>query len=209
MAVVERFHSTINEIYRLAKYEKCDSDAASVMTYAIMAYNNSIHSATNFTPFEIVFGNTDANNVFDFERERNLMQKLLQDHRKRLKVLYEYVADKLKEDKVKVRDKRGGEEPPEIKEGDEIFMKNTRTRKAKDLPRFEKAKVIGKPDRNIIPVELKKRKTRVAIKNIKRPPQVKPSTSGTNQLEQQPGPSKSGEKSGNSTDETWDGSDED
>lgn len=209
MAVVERFHSTIIEIYRLAKYEKSDMDAASVMTYAIMAYNNSIHSATNFTPFEIVFGNTDSSNVFDIDRERNLMQKLLQDHRKRLKVLYEYVTEKLHEDKVKVREKRGGEEPPEIKEGDEIFMKNTRTRKAKDLPRYEKAKVIGKPNRNIIPVELKKRKTRVAIKNVKRPPQVKPGTSGTDRLDPQPGTSKSGNKSGNSSDQTWDGSDED
>ncbi|KAL4720406.1 hypothetical protein ACJJTC_017456 [Scirpophaga incertulas] len=59
------------------------------------------------------------------------MQKLVQDHRKRLKVLYEYVADKLKGDKIKVREKRGGEEVPEIKEGDKIFMKTTRIRKAK------------------------------------------------------------------------------
>lgn len=208
MAIVERFHSTIIEIYRLAKYEKSESDAASVMTYAIMAYNNSIHSATSFTPFEIVFGNTDSNNVFDIDRERNLMQKLLQDHRKRLKVLYEYVTEKLHQDKIKVREKRGGEEPPEIKEGDDIFMKNTRTRKAKDLPRFEKAKVTGKPNRNIIPVELKNRKTKVAIKNVKRPPQVKP-TSGTDRLEPQPGTSKPGNKSGNSTDQTGDSSNED
>lgn len=63
MAIVERFHSTIIEIYRLAKYEKSDQDAASVMTYAIMAYNNTIHSATSFTPFEMVFGHTDTGNT--------------------------------------------------------------------------------------------------------------------------------------------------
>lgn len=32
MAIVERFHSTIKEIYRLAKYDKSELDAAAVMT---------------------------------------------------------------------------------------------------------------------------------------------------------------------------------
>lgn len=208
MAIVERFHSTIIEIYRLAKYDKNDLDACSVMTYAIMAYNNSIHSATDFTPFEIVFGNSDSGNVFDIDKERNLMQKLLQDHRKRLKTLYEYVAEKLQEDKIKVREKKGGEEVPEIKTGDNIFMKTTRTRKAKNLPRFEKAKVIGNPKHNIIPVELNKRKTRVAIKNIKRPPQIVASTSGTGKPEQLPRTAEPEYKSRNSSSESWNGSDE-
>ncbi|CAH4036731.1 unnamed protein product [Pieris brassicae] len=109
----------------------------------------------------------------------NVTQKLLQDHRERLKVLYEYVADKLKEDKIKVRDKRDGEEIPNIKEGDTIFMKTTRTRKAKQMPRYEKAKVVGQSKHNIVPVELNKRTTRVAAKNIKRPPQIVASTPDT------------------------------
>lgn len=55
---------------------------------------------------------------------------------------------------------------------DQIFLKNTRTRKAKQLTRYEKAKVTGKSERNIVPLQLKKRKTRVALNNIKRTPQV-------------------------------------
>lgn len=210
MAVVERFHSTLIEIYRIAKYEKNDQDAASVMTYAIMAYNNTIHSATGLTPFEVVFGHTDSGNLFDIDRERNLLQKLLIDHRKRLKVLYESISDKLVKDKVKVRNKKGGEDPPEIKEGDTIFMKDTRVRKPKEKPRYEKAKVIGKPDKNIIPVQVKKRNTRVAIKNIKRPPQVArgitdgPSTSGM--LPQHPRPRA---ESGDSSSQNGHSSDED
>lgn len=172
MAIVERFHSTILEIYRLAKYDKSELDAASVMTYAIMAYNNTIHSATNFTPFEIIFGHTDAGNMFDIDRDKNLLQKLVQDHKKRLTVLYKHLSDKMKIDKKKVREKKGGEDSPEVKEGDVVFMKTTRTRKAKEKPRYEKAKVVGTPNRNIVPVQLNKRETKVAIKNIKRPPQV-------------------------------------
>lgn len=44
-----------------------------------------------------------------------------------------------------------------------------RTRKAKELPRYEKADVVGNPERNIVLVQLKKRNTRVALKNVKRP----------------------------------------
>lgn len=210
MAIVERFHSTIIEIYRLAKYEKSDQDAASVMTYAIMAYNNTIHSATSFTPFEMVFGHTDTGNTFDIDRERNLMQKLLIDHRKRLKVLYEYVSEKLVSDKIKVRDKKGGEVPPKIKEGDIIYMKDTRIRKAKELPRYEKAQVTGKPIRNIVPVQVKKRNTRVALKNIKRPPQVachSPDDPGTSGM--QPQSPKPGAQSRDSSSQDGDSTDED
>jgi hypothetical protein len=208
MAVVERFHSTIIEIYRLAKYNKNDLNATSVMNYAIMAYNNTIHSATNFTPFEMVLGQTEAGNVFDIDRERNLVQKLLLDHRKRLKVLYEYVADKIQSDKLKVKDKKGGEIPPKLNKDEEIFMKNTRTRKAKQLPRYEKALVTGDVKRNIVPVKLNKRDTKVAIKNVKRPPQVLYNSPPSGSTERA-GPSKPISESGDSSDEDWNGSDED
>ncbi|VVD04964.1 unnamed protein product [Leptidea sinapis] len=55
------------------------------------------------------------------------------------------------ENKSKVVEKKGGEKPPEIQEGNEVFMKTTRNRKGKEMPRYEKAKVIGKIDRNIVP----------------------------------------------------------
>jgi hypothetical protein len=210
MAIVERFHSTIIEIYRLAKYDQTEQDACSVMTYAIMAYNNAIHSATSFTPFEVALGHTDSGNMFDIDYEKNLLQKLVQDHRKRLKVLYEHIKEKIEKDKILVRDKKGGEQIPGINVGDKIFMKNTRTRKAKDLPRYEEAKVVGNPSRNIIPVELKNRKTRVAIKNVKRPPQMQRDHSDhISEADDQPECSKAGPKPGTSTDTDWNSSDED
>lgn len=67
MGVVERFHSTITEIYRIAKYERKITDAASVMVYAVMSYNHTIHSATGLTPFEVVFGHTESNSAFNVE----------------------------------------------------------------------------------------------------------------------------------------------
>lgn len=208
MAIVERFHSTIIEIYRLAKYDKKDLDACSVMTYAIMAYNNTIHSTTNFTPFEVALGHTEAGNVFNIDREQNLLQKLLQDHRKRLTVLYEYLSEKIQGDKVTVRNKKGGEPCSNIiKKGDTVFMKNTRTRKAKHLPRYEKAEAIDEIARNTLPVKLGKRNTKVAIKNIKRPPQVVPGGAGYSEPSTSAQIPNSGEESGNSVNQDRDSSD--
>lgn len=43
----------------------------------------------------------------------------------------------------------------------------------KDKPRYVKAKVLGEPNRNVIPpVQVKDRNTKVPVKNVKRPSQV-------------------------------------
>lgn len=174
-AIVERFHSTIIEIYRLAKYEQKYTDAASVMTYSILAYNHTIHSTTSLTPFEVVFGHTDANNAFDADFEKAYVQQLTKDHAKRTKLLYQYIAKETVKKKEKIKDKRGGEQTPELEIGDIIFTKDINTRKSKDKARYKKAIVQGSPDRNVVPVTVGNRVSRIPVKNIKRFPQVQSS----------------------------------
>lgn len=170
MGLIERFHSTIIEIYRLAKYEKRGTDAASVMTYSVMAYNHTIHSVTELTPFEVVFGHTDTSSPFSVELEKHYFQKMVKDHAKRIKVLYEHLSDRMLAIKKRVREKKGGESNIEFTEGNVIFAKDINKRKSKDKPRYVKAKVIGPPERNILPIKIKDRNTKTPIKNIKRPP---------------------------------------
>lgn len=186
MGLIERFHSTLIEIYRLAKYEHKNTDAASVMTYSILAYNNTIHSVTGLTPFEVVFGHTDNNNVFNIDFHHNYMQQLLKDHAKRTKYLYKYLEEKMVSQKQKVRDRKGGEiETAQFPEGEVIFSKLVNTRKGKDKPRYQKAIVTGATERNIVPIEVGNRQTKVPLKNIKRPSQVVSSDPS----DPQPGPS--------------------
>lgn len=83
MGIVERFHSTIIEIYRIAKYEQKITDAASVMSYAIMSYNHSIHSTTGLTPFEVVFGHTESNSAFYVDFNKQFTQQLVKKHVRR------------------------------------------------------------------------------------------------------------------------------
>lgn len=151
MGIIERFHSTIIEIYRLAKHDNPTLDACTTMTYAIMAYNSSIHSVTNLTPFEITFGHTNANNIFNVDFERNYMQQLIKEHAKKTAFLYKY------------RQKDG--EHISFNTGDKIYTKLVNQRKGKDKPRFEEAEVIGESEGNVIPVRI----TKVPLKNLKRP----------------------------------------
>lgn len=172
MGLIERFHSTIIEIYRLAKYEKRCTDAASVMTYSVMAYNHSIHSVTELTPFEVVFGHTDTNNPFSIELEKQYFQKMVKDHAKRIRVMYTHLTDRMVAIKEKRRVRKGDEVEIEFNEGEIIFAKDVNKRKSKDKPRYVKAKVIGQAKRNILPIQIGERITKTPIKNVKRPPQV-------------------------------------
>lgn len=186
MGIVERFHSTLTEIYRLAKYEHKFTDAASVMTYAVMSYNQTIHSTTGLTPFEVVFGHTDAISPFNVEFNKDYTQKLVQDHKKRTKYLYEYITDRAIDRKEKIKEKRGGEKRFEVQEGDTVFVKGVNERRSKDKPRFKKAEVAGEIHRNIVPIKINGRETKAPIKDLKRPSQVRPVPGAGNH---DPGPS--------------------
>lgn len=172
MGMIERFHSTIIEIYRLAKYERKYTDAASVMTYAVMAYNNTIHSATDLTPFEVVFGHTKLNSTFDIDFDKSYTQQLIKDHRKRTHELYKHISDKMVNSKEIVVKKRSGEALPDFNIGQTVFAKAVNKRQPKDKPKFQKAIVTGQPERNVLPITVNERHTKIPIKNIKRPPQV-------------------------------------
>lgn len=172
MGLIERFHSTITEIYRLAKYERKCTDAASVMTYSVMAYNNTIHTVTGLTPFEVVFGHTDAETPYNIDFEKAYVQQLVKDHAKRTKFLYQRLAENMVAMKEKVREKRGGETAIEFKKGETIFVKGVNKRKSKDKPRYDKAQVVGDIDRNVVPIKVGERVTKAPTKNVKRPPQV-------------------------------------
>lgn len=168
--IVERFHSTLIEIYRIAKYDQKCTDAASIMSYPIMAYNHTIHSTTSLTPFEVVFGHVDSSSPIIADFNKQYHQQLIKDHQKRTKYLYTYIHNRMHERKEKVQSKKGGEANIQISEGQVIYSKDINTRKSKDKPRYYKAGVIGEVEKNVVPIILGKRVTKAPVKNVKRPP---------------------------------------
>lgn len=77
---IERFHSTIAEEIGCLKIAKPQDNINNLMTYALIGYNNAIHSSTGFTPFEIVNGHINPNNPFDLT-DTQILSSYMQKHR--------------------------------------------------------------------------------------------------------------------------------
>lgn len=91
--------------------------------------------------------------------------------------------------KKAIKEKRGGEKEFELEIGDDIFVKGVNTRRSKDKPRYQKAQVTGEIVRNIVPIQIRGRDTKVPIKDVRRPPQVRTPPAGPSHHD--PGPSTS------------------
>lgn len=99
---VERFHSTLIEHLRLLRNEH--GDDPNLMKYAIIAYNNSIHSTTNFTPYELVLGHTNSRDPSELIN-KSFYSDYVSNHHEKLKALYKDVTQKSKEIKTKIIEK--------------------------------------------------------------------------------------------------------
>ena len=81
---VERFHSTILEIYRITKTEHPDKPVSELLQISVHKYNSTIHSATKHTPYEIILPSCKTPEIIE-KVYKNLLQKLkkdLQQHNK-------------------------------------------------------------------------------------------------------------------------------
>lgn len=88
-AGIERFYSTILEIYRVLNEQRQESKET-IMNFVIYAYNNSPHSTTRKTPFEVQFGR--INNMLDIADEMVLTQNDMQQHAELIKQINNEVS---------------------------------------------------------------------------------------------------------------------
>jgi len=59
---IEKTHCTITEIINTNKYKYEGADTRSLTKIAVTLYNNSVHTATKFTPNELLFNNSNSVN---------------------------------------------------------------------------------------------------------------------------------------------------
>lgn len=80
---VEKTHSTIVEIINTNKYKFPNIDTKALVSLAISLYNDSIHSATKFSPKEIIFNNSNLIDPNHIEENAQLLyKKVKKEHRK-------------------------------------------------------------------------------------------------------------------------------
>lgn len=102
---VERFHSTIAETLLTLKQSKPKESIDALMNYALLSYNNSIHSATNFTPFQIIRGKLNYKNPLELD-EKTKVNQFLQEHQENIKTINEIILENLKSKQQNILEKR-------------------------------------------------------------------------------------------------------
>lgn len=122
---VERFHSSLIESLRLLRHEQKNKSITSLMTYALIGYNNSIHSSTKFTPLQVIKGILDYATPAEIT-EPKIVSDYLTKHVQNTNVIHRLIgANNLKSrDLTKVNENRA--EPPEvhIEENQNVYIRD-------------------------------------------------------------------------------------
>jgi hypothetical protein len=136
----------------------------------LIAYNNTIHSSTKRTPFEII--NLDRTEILDIKLESQLVNNYIQTHRNKIKLLHELVNKDLNDYKLKTitRLNKNREDIPTIPET--VFIKSNFCSKTRN--KYKKDKIDRNTQRKTVQPEIDKNKTgrkftKLHMDNIKRP----------------------------------------
>lgn len=171
--LIERLHSTllehINLLHNRPEFKNDSIDLK--FLYALVAYNNSIHSTTKLTPFNIL--NFDMQDLTDIDLESQILNNFIQSHKEKLQILYKEINNRLSENKEKIISKlnKNREEIPVLPE--KVFIKSNF--RSKQRNRFKQEKILQvNPSHKTIKVVIDKKKTgrkfsKLHIDNIKRP----------------------------------------
>lgn len=161
---IERFHSSILEKLRILKLKNPNENPANLMITATLIYNQSIHSATGFSPFHLLYGPYDKPPEFDLtmtvyeQYNEKRKQEILPffDH------IYERNKDKAQKKLTKLNENR--RDPPDLKQK-EVYVERNRPRKTD--PPFEKITVAQQQQNKISGLTAKSRETTAHIKKVK------------------------------------------
>lgn len=102
---IERFHSTLIEHLRILQQKHPKENIINLMKYGIIAYNNSLHSTTKFSPFELTFGHTNLRDPLDLI-ETTFYSDYVYNHNEKMKHLYQKTSENLENTKNKILGKR-------------------------------------------------------------------------------------------------------
>lgn len=155
---LERSHKTLKTYLR--SFVDKDNNWDRLLSYAMFTYNTSVHTSTNFTPFELVFGkkpNLPAvflrepepeynydNYIFDLKRVMQETQKVARDN-----LINKKENNKIYYDKTII--------PIEIHVGDQVLLKEQNKRNTLSKNWVEPFKVIYVHDNENVTVK-KRRK---------------------------------------------------
>lgn len=125
---VERLNSTLIEHIRLLREKDNNTDIITLMSYAVIAYNSTIHSSTNFTPHELVLGHTSSSDPMQLIPAQ-VFTEYINTHKVNTTTLYNKIHQESIDLKQKVIDKRNRTKiPKKLSIGCKIYKKQDKRR---------------------------------------------------------------------------------
>lgn len=114
--IVERFHSTLQEIYRITKAENPNKKPEQLADMSVIKYSSSIHSCTKHTPLEVIIPSSQSSSIIDtvYINLQKKQDRDLENHNRKLT-------------------------PRSIDHNKEVFEKTRR--RLKTVPRYKKIKI--------------------------------------------------------------------
>lgn len=171
--IVERFHSTLIEHIRIFNNRKEfeNEPLHTKVRYAILAYNNTIHSVTKLRPIQVITGHLETKDPIEADIDRQLTTNYISNHKEKTKLLYKILNETIEEKKEKVVMKinKNKETLPEVPT--EILVKNKQKQsKLKNKYKPEKVESINKELKTAnITKTHHNTSERIHLSNIKRP----------------------------------------
>ena len=111
---IEKFHSTITEIYRCLKTEDIAVSPSNRIKLAVDRYNNSVHSVNKMTPREALFG---QKMLSDATAQKINEQREKDTH----KIIKKLTINQILKRKFQIKNKKN---PIDYKEGELVLAKN-------------------------------------------------------------------------------------
>lgn len=168
--IVERFHLSILEHLRILRQNFPKDDINNLMQYAIIAYNSSIHSSTNYPPYKLTFGHINDMDIYNIDDQYKIVQNYVKNHKEKLAITYESVKNRLEHRKIQLHTKQPQFDQV-IRENQEVYVQQDGIQRGqKTLPRYKGPLKVSKiSDKNIISLKTKKAKKNIHTRKIKRP----------------------------------------
>lgn len=140
--IAERFHSTLIEHFKILRQrpEFKNDTTLTLMRYAVIAYNQSIHSATKQFPMEIISGHLETMSPLNLQPVQTT-QAYTTAHKEKCAALFKQIHNTLRQTKEKIINKANEKREPHIPDiPSDTFFRNDRGRQ-KAKPNFIPAAV--------------------------------------------------------------------
>lgn len=106
LSPLERFHSTLKEKLITLKLENKDESIKELLISAILIYNQSVHSLTNYTPFTLLYGPYDILNEHEINLQLPIYQIYNEQKKKEVLPFFEQLYHKVLNTEQNVFEKR-------------------------------------------------------------------------------------------------------